>query len=53
MDTFHIHHWSAWSPAFYQSPTWRRRRNCRECGNEQLIGGGVPRMVPLTPTACT
>ena len=43
---FHIHHWSAWSPAFYQSPTRRRRRECRECGNEQVIGGTVPRMVP-------
>ena len=51
MDTFHIHHWSAWSPAFYQSPTWHRRRKCRECGNEQVIGGSVPPMVPFATTA--
>ena len=51
MDTFHIHHWSAWSPAFYRSPTWRRRRECRKCGNEQVIGGSVPPMVPFATTA--
>jgi hypothetical protein len=34
----HIHHWSAWSPAYQPSLslTWRRRRKCRKCGKEQV-----------------
>jgi hypothetical protein len=35
---FHIHHWSAWSPAYQPSLSlaWRRRRKCRTCGKEQV-----------------